>query len=150
MAFLDCHSKIRFRALEPGVFPLKQGVKGDAEKIYSDHWPFKYGTLAGKIDGNIGGYLIPEVTDDEFLIEKSPAYSEQYKGTTIALNVAEIVAKEMKNLMPNVKLFMFVSDPVDRMFSHIKDSLTIKYIIGSRVRLTVSLTRMSYLMLNAG
>ena len=28
----------------------------------------------------------------------------------------------MKDLMPNVKLFMFVTDPVDRMFSHIKES----------------------------
>ena len=28
----------------------------------------------------------------------------------------------MKDLMPNVKIFMFVTDPVDRMFSNIKES----------------------------
>ena len=79
MAFLDCHSKIRFRALEPGVFPLKR-FDGGAANIYTDHWPFTYGTLEGEIKGDIGGYLIPEVADDEFLIEKTPTYSEQYKG----------------------------------------------------------------------
>ena len=78
MAFLDCHSKIRFRALEPRVFPLKR-FDGGAANIYSDHLPFTYGPLEGEIQGDIGGYLIPEVADDEFLIEKTPTYAEQYK-----------------------------------------------------------------------
>ena len=68
MAFLDCHSKIRFRALEPGVFPLQcTGVKcragvesgsesfpSDIDDVYSDHFPFTYGALKGTIKDNKG------------------------------------------------------------------------------------------------
>ena len=111
IAFLDCHSQIRFRALEPSVFkanpfekqffsiqhPGDEILNGesfplDAEDVYSDHFPFTYGPLEGTIEGDKvrvvnrfirklifefecvatllkGGFLIPEATDDEFLIE---------------------------------------------------------------------------------
>ena len=70
MAFLDCHSKIRFRALEPGVFPIQCGKRGvecvteeqlsseilpfDTDDVYSDHFPFQYGALVGTIKGDKG------------------------------------------------------------------------------------------------
>ena len=69
MAFLDCHSKIRFRALEPAVFPLQcTGVKCragkelssesfplDIDDVYSDHFPFTYWSLVkGTIKGKKG------------------------------------------------------------------------------------------------
>ena len=68
MAFLDCHSKIRFRALEPSVFPIQcTGVKCragvelssesfslDIDDVYSDHFPFTYGAMKGTIKGNKG------------------------------------------------------------------------------------------------
>ena len=63
LAFLDCHSKIRFRAYEPGVFPIRrdgrylprnESFQLDAEGVYS----------------NQNGYWIPYATDDEFLIEE--------------------------------------------------------------------------------
>ena len=58
--------------------------------------------------------------------KKSPIYAEQFRKNsppTEQQNYTQLIAEQMKNLMPNVKLFMFVSDPVDRMFSHIKDCL---------------------------
>jgi len=69
--------------------------------------------------------LIPQATEDEFLIEKTPTYSQQFAAGRDGFKGRERtkhIAKEMHNLMPNVKLFMFVTDPVDRIYSHIKDS----------------------------
>ena len=41
IAFLDCHSKIRFRAFEPNVFPIpgagREIPKSVAEVVYSNH-----------------------------------------------------------------------------------------------------------------
>ena len=55
--------------------------------------------------------------------EKSPEYAEQFRNLLSPghQSDAELRAEEMKHFMPKVKLFMFVTDPVDRMFSHIKD-----------------------------
>ena len=58
--------------------------------------------------------------------KKSPIYAAQFRKnspSTEQQNYTQLIAEQMNNLMPNVKLFMFVSDPVDRMFSHIKDCL---------------------------
>ena len=120
IAFLDCHSKIRFRALEPNVFPNKYG----SSDIYTDHKPFTFWPLEpvkNPIEDNHGGYLIPKATEDEFLIEKTPMYSQQIVSENDR-GSSKRIAKDMKKLMPNVKLFMFVTDPVDRIYSHIKDS----------------------------
>ena len=68
---------------------------------------------------------IPQATEDEFLIEKTPTYSQQFGGGKDGFKGRERtkhIAREMHNLMPNVKLFMFVTDPVDRIYSHIKES----------------------------
>ena len=55
--------------------------------------------------------------------EKSPEYAEQFRNLISPgqRSDTELRAEEMKHFMPKVKLFMFVTDPVDRMFSHIKD-----------------------------
>lgn len=74
-----------------------------------------------KIVGNNGAYLIPLATDDEFLIEKTPTYSQQF-GSSREHGLTKAIASQMQKLMPNVKLFMFVTDPVDRIYSHIKES----------------------------
>ena len=74
------------------------------------------------IKNNVGGYLIPQATDDEFLIEKTPTYSQQFEAGKKFRVRTKIIASQMKKLMPNVKLFMFVTDPVDRIYSHIKES----------------------------
>ena len=58
--------------------------------------------------------------------KKSPIYAAQFRNNsppTEQQNYTQLIANQINNLMPNVKLFMFVSDPVDRMFSHIKDCL---------------------------
>ena len=128
IAFLDCHSKIRFRALEPNVFPSLSAPK-NAIDVYTDHKPFRFWPLdpvKNKIQGDSGAYLIPKATEDEFLIEKTPTYSQQF-GRWEKEN-AKHIAFQMKGLMPKVKLFMFVTDPVDRIYSHIKDSFKPEFI----------------------
>ena len=81
--------------------------------------------VSNKVASAIYGNIIPQATEDEFLIEKTPTYSQQFTGGKDGFNGRERtkhIAREMNNLMPNVKLFMFVTDPVDRIYSHIKDS----------------------------
>ena len=56
--------------------------------------------------------------------KKSPIYAEQFRKNsppTEQQNYTQLIAEQINYHMPNVQLFMFVSDPVDRMFSHIKD-----------------------------
>ena len=51
-------------------------------------------------------------------------YAEQFQkniSPTEQESSTKLIAEQIKQYMPNVKLFMFVTDPVDRMFSHIKD-----------------------------
>ena len=53
--------------------------------------------------------------------KKSPIYAEQFRTKLSQQNYTQLIAEQINYHMPNVQLFMFVSDPVDRMFSHIKD-----------------------------
>ena len=69
---------------------------------------------------------LPFAANDEFLIEKSPQYSRQYFKQYVPnclLNGSHATtrtAKDIKKTNPNAKLFMFITDPVERLYSHVK------------------------------
>ena len=69
---------------------------------------------------------LPFAANDEFLIEKSPQYSRQYFKQYVPnclLNGSHATtrtAKDIKRTNPNAKLFMFITDPVERLYSHVK------------------------------
>ena len=62
---------------------------------------------------DLKNYAVPDVADDEILIEKTPdiVHGDINSITGKAINMKEIV--------PNVKLLVFICDPVKRLFSNI-------------------------------
>ena len=69
--------------------------------------------LRGKEASMLKNYALPKVTDDEILIEKTP---DIIHGDFIRIQSR---ARLMHSLIPNVKLLVFICDPVKRLFSNI-------------------------------
>ena len=63
---------------------------------------------------SLESYNIPKATLDEVLIEKSPTY---VKGGDSALYKK---ARLMKQKIPDLKILVFLCDPIKRLYSHIK------------------------------
>ena len=92
LAFLDCHPKIVFRMQEPHFFPTNNETK----LLLRD-------------------YKIPKASKSEFLIEKTPMYAASRDSIE---NVRQRLLLINKTI-PNVKIFMFLCDPVKRLYSHL-------------------------------
>ena len=66
-------------------------------------------------------YFLPLANINEFLIEKSPQYARGH------IHEISNRAKSMYEANPNMKLFAFVTDPVERLFSHINHCIKKKW-----------------------
>ena len=66
-------------------------------------------------------YFLPLANINEFLIEKSPQYARGH------IHEISNRAKSMHEANPNMKLFAFVTDPVERLFSHINHCIKKKW-----------------------
>ena len=64
-------------------------------------------------------YELPTASESEFLIEKTPMYS---RVNSIRRRVLAISAA-----IPKVKIFLFLCDPVERLYSHLKHCIREKY-----------------------
>jgi len=103
LAFLDCHPKIVFRTQEPHFFNDDR-TKRFLSSPGQDHTPEM-----------LEKYLIPKASKSEFLIEKTPMYAQTKHSIQ---NVRQRLVLINKTI-PNVKIFMFLCDPVKRLYSHL-------------------------------
>ena len=90
-SFIDCHSKFVYRNGEPYFW-----------------------TDPNKMKSGLTEYPLPEAAFNEILIEKTPDYTLG-EATTLKYR-----AEKIKKHIPNVKLIVFLCDPAQRAFSHIK------------------------------
>ena len=130
LAFLDCHPNVVFRAYEPDVYPMNE--YGNLLKFKTDEAITKarenaYTTRCGKNSRfsqtellQTISHSIPMAAEDEFLIEKTPMYSDRRCKKKTEESCTLIRAQQMKAINPKVKIFMFITDPVERIVSHLK------------------------------
>ena len=90
MSFLDCHPMITFRDYETNFF-------------------------SPPVPSHLENYLIPATSENSILIEKSPSYS-----TAIHIGDLSIIAKNIRTANPNAKIILMITDPVERLFSHLR------------------------------
>ena len=90
-SFIDCHPKF----------------------VYRDGEPY-FWTDRTKMESGLSEYPLPEAAVDEILIEKTPDYS---LGGAATLKYR---AEQIQKHIPNVKLIVYLCDPAQRAFSHIK------------------------------
>ena len=90
MSFLDCHPMITYRDYETNFF-------------------------TPPASSHLENYLIPIVSEDSILIEKSPSYS-----TGINIGDLNIIARNIKTANPSVKIILMIEDPIQRLFSHLR------------------------------
>ena len=83
-----------FRAQEPYGYLKQKKFRNEEEKM-------KYLT-SGVYRATSGEWTLPKASEDEFLITKTPMYS-QYRYDR------RRIAKEMKLTKPDVKLFLFTT-----------------------------------------
>lgn len=118
LSFLDCHPELTIRILEANAYTQQAD-----NKLYYE----------------CGQFTLPKTTEYEFLIEKSPLYAERFSRSSKLDNkdlrrqeLADLKsgnyetvkrARQMKRTNPNVKLFMFITDPVGRAYSQITQIL---------------------------
>merc|ERR1711937_192350 len=88
LSFIDCHSEVVFRLVEPVFFSAKQNLRTSVPKSY------------------LNMYNIPKAAENEILIEKSPPYMQ---GGAEALRRK---AENMKKAIPDLKILAFVCDPI--------------------------------------
>lgn len=109
LAFLDCHPSIVFRKLEPSFFNDKN------VKMLLNNPNDQTVNLLRQ-------YAIPNASESEFLIEKTPMYARAFQISQIRDRIRAI-----NKVMPNVKIFMFLCDPVERLYSHLKHCIREEY-----------------------
>ena len=120
LAFLDCHPDIVFRAFEPDAYPTSRSMstlsESELEEKRKSAAPYK-----SHCRGSFSDMTIPLAAQDEFLIEKTPMYARQAHCHTKEKESCILTrARQMKLINPDVKLFMFITDPIERIVSHVK------------------------------
>lgn len=100
LTFIDCHPNVTFRHFEP---------------VY-------YQQVRPKEQRRLETYKIPLSPPGNILVEKSPGYMN---GDIAVLSAR---AKMMKEDNPNVKIIIFLCDPVKRVYSHVRQIMAQKHI----------------------
>lgn len=123
LAFLDCHPDIVFRAFEPDAYPSRKllSTLTESELEEKRHGAHTYRSNCMGSHSDTYSMTIPLAAPDEFLIEKSPMYAQQRHCRSGEMESCTLTrARQLKLMKPDVKLFMFITDPIERIVSHLK------------------------------
>lgn len=85
--------------------------------------PVYYQQVRPKEQRRLETYKIPLSPPGNILVEKSPGYMN---GDIAVLSAR---AKMMKEDNPNVKIIIFLCDPVKRVYSHVRQIMAQKHIV---------------------
>ncbi|CAG5078247.1 Oidioi.mRNA.OKI2018_I69.PAR.g8940.t1.cds [Oikopleura dioica] len=99
LSFLDCHSQIVFRFVEPAFSWLMYNAKKKKKPT---------------TEQALAAYNLPKAHESEILVEKSPGYMNGKTDKMLKRYEA------MKYFSPRVKILVLLCDPMHRLWSHLK------------------------------